>query len=338
MGRSSFAGRGRAADMLGGAADPRGLRHATGEPGSSRRAPSNPSSGSRRLRRLRSSVSSLAYVAPLGIAILAVVIGPALFGISRAFLNWNPGGSSPFVGLSNFRVLFDSPSFRGVLVNEGIYLLGVPIWTILPLMVAVFLFNRVRFSRLIRTLLFLPAVVSPALLGVMFTPILAPNGLIDNTLGYMGLSSLARPWIESPDLVKPTIIALLAWSNLGLGVAVFTAALTGIQPSLIDAAEVAGASSWQKTTNVILPGLRRTVVGWGTFQALQVFLWLFGWIFALTSGGPGNSSTSMDYDIYNNTIINGLYGLGAAESVYLLVMVVALALLGWGLSRRWSSE
>jgi ABC-type sugar transport system permease subunit len=46
----------------------------------------------------------------------------------------------------------------------------------------------------------------------------------------------------------------------------------------------------------------------------------------------------MDYDIYNNTIINGLYGLGAAESVYLLVMVVALALLGWGLSRRWSSE
>lgn len=289
-------------------------------------------------RRLRTAVCGLAYVGPLGIAILLVVIGPALFGVSRAFVNWNPGSSSPFVGLTNFKLLADSQAFRGVLVNEGVFLLGVPIWTVLPLILAVFLFTRVRFARLIRTLLFLPAVVSPALLGVMFTPILAPNGLVDSTLGSVGLASLSHPWINSPQLVKPTLIVLLAWANVGLGVAVFTAALTGIQPALLDAAEVAGANSWQKITNVILPGLRRTVVGWATFQALQVFLWLFGWIFALTGGGPGNSSTSMDYDIYNNTIVNGLYGLGAAESVYLLMFVIVIAFVGWALGRRWASD
>ena len=253
-------------------------------------------------------------------------------------MNWQPGGSSPFVGLANFRLLIDSQAFRGVLVNEGVFLLGVPIWTILPLVLAVFLFHGVRFAGLIRTLIFLPAVVSPALLGVMFTPILAPNGLVNNTLGSFGLHSLARPWIDNPDLVKPTIIVLLAWANVGLGVAIFTAALTGIQPALLDAAEVAGASSWQKMTNVILPGLRRTVVGWATFMALQVFLWIFGWIFVLTGGGPGNSSTSMDYDIYNNTIVNGLYGLGAAEAVYLLLMVIAIAVIGWALGKRWSID
>jgi multiple sugar transport system permease protein len=290
------------------------------------------------VKRLRSTLCGLAYVGPLCVAITAVVIGPAIFGMSRAFVNWQPGGSSPFVGLANFRLLIDSPAFREVLVNEGIFLLGVPIWTILPLVLAVFLFQRVRFAGLIRTLIFLPAVVSPALLGVMFTPILAPNGLVNNTLGSLGMSGLARPWIDNPDLVKPTIIVLLAWANVGLGVAVFTAALTGIQPVLLDAAEVAGASSWQKITNVILPGLRRTVVGWATFQALQVFLWIFGWIFALTGGGPGNSSTSMDYDIYNNTIVNGLYGLGAAEAVYLLMMVILVAVIGWGLGKRWSSD
>lgn len=289
-------------------------------------------------RRLWLMLCSAAYICPVLIAIVLVVLGPAAFGISKAFFAWQPGASSPFVGLSNFRQLAESQTFQQVLVNEGIFLLGVPIWTLLPLILAVFLFARVRFANVIRTIIFLPAVVSPALLAVMFTPILAPDGLVNETLRSIHLGALAQPWIDSPTLVKPTIIVLLAWANVGLGVAVFTAALTGIQPMLLDAADVAGANGWQKIRYVILPGIRRTVVGWSTFQALQVFLWLFGWIYTLTAGGPGDSSTSMDYDIYNNAITNGLFGISAAESVYLLVMVVLVAIFGLVLTRRWSSE
>ena len=293
------------------------------------------SRGRGRAQRL---LAALPYISPLLVAAIVVVLGPAMFGLSRSVYNWQPGSSSPFVGLANFRLLANSETFRTILVNEGFFLLGLPLWTMLPLLIAVFLFARVRLSGLVRTLIFLPAVVSPALLGIMFTPILAPAGLVNTTLQRSGLGSLAHPWIDSPSLVKPSIIVLLAWANVGLGVTIFTAALTSIQPELLDAADVSGATSWQRIRYVILPGIRRTLILWMTFQALGVFLWLFGLIFALTAGGPGNSSTSIDYDVFTNTITNGLFGVGAAESVYLLVMVVLIAMIGWVLGRAWSHE
>lgn len=285
---------------------------------------------------MRGFLGSLPYVGPLLIAITLVVLYPAAYGLSRSVYAWQPGSASPFVGLDNFRLLAHSPTFRQILVNEGVYLLGLPLWTLLPLVIAVFLFAKVRIAGLVRTLIFLPAVVSPALLGVMFTPILSPDGMINTSLQQAGLGGLAHPWVDSPDLVKPTIIVLLAWANVGLGVAIFTAALTSIQPELLDAAAVAGASAWQRLWHVILPGIRRTLVLWMAFQALGVFLWLFGLIYALTAGGPGNSSTSIDYDVFTNTITNGLFGVGAAESVYLLAMVVVISAAAWGLGRRWS--
>lgn len=288
--------------------------------------------------RAQPVLAALPYVAPLIVAAALVVLAPALWGLSRSVFNWQPGSSSPYVGLDNFHLLANSTTFRTILVNEGVYLLGLPIWTILPLLIAVFLFTRVRFAGLIRTLIFLPAVVSPALLGIMFTPILAPSGLVNTTLRSAGVGGLAHAWVDDPSLVKPTIIVLLAWANVGLGVAIFTAALTSIQPEFLDAAAVAGATSWQRIRYVILPGIRRTLILWMTFQALGVFLWLFGLIFALTAGGPGNSSTSIDYDIFTNTITNGIFGVGAAESVYLLGMVIAIAVIAWVIGRRWSHD
>jgi multiple sugar transport system permease protein len=288
--------------------------------------------------RARSVVGALPYVGPLVVAVIALVIEPAVVGLSRSFFNWQPGSASPFVGISNFKHLADSATFRTILSNEAVYLTGLPIWTLLPLVIAVFLFSGVRFAGLVRTLIFVPALVSPALLGIMFTPILAPAGLVNTTLTKVGLGTLAHPWLESTSLVKPTVILILAWANVGLGVAIFTAALTGIRPDLIDAANVAGATSWQRLRYVILPGVRRTLVLWMAFQALGVFLFLFGLIFALTAGGPGNASTSIDYDVFTNAITNGLFGVGAAESVYLLVIVVLIAACAWTIGRRWSHE
>jgi ABC-type sugar transport system permease subunit len=289
-------------------------------------------------RSWREGLAACMYIAPLLLAVVVIVVGPAIYGLSHSVFNWQPGGSSPFTGVANYTTLARSPTFRSILVNEGVYLLGLPLWTLLPVAIAVFLFSRVRAAAAVRAVIFLPAVVSPALLGVMFSPILAPTGLVNATLSKLGLGFLAQAWIENPTLVKPTIIVLLAWANVGLGVAIFTAALTSIQPELLDAAEVFGASSRQRLVHVILPGLRRTLVLWMTFQALGVFLWLFGYIFTLTSGGPGSSSESLDYDIFTNTITNGLYGLGAAESMYLLAIVILIAVIGWRLGRRWSYD
>jgi ABC-type sugar transport system permease subunit len=277
-------------------------------------------------------------VGPLLCGVLVLVVGPAVYGLSRSFYDWQPGGSSPFVGLSNYSAVATSSTFHTILANEGIYLLGIPLWTVLPIAIATFLSTRVWGAGVVRTIIFMPAVVSPVLLGVMFAPLLSPNGLVNETLARVGLGSLSRAWISDPQLVKPVIIVVLAWASVGLGIAVFTAGLTGISRELVDAAHVEGASSWQRMVNVILPGLRKTVALWVIYNAMSVFLWLFGLIFALTAGGPGDSSASIDYDVYENAIGTNLYGYGAAEAVYLLAIVVLIAVLGWRLTKRWSTE
>ena len=244
---------------------------------------------------------------------------------------------APSSGSATIRRSPSPPHSIRILANEGVYLLGVPFWTVLPIAIAVFLSKRVLGAGVVRAIIFMPAVVSPVLLGVMFTPLLSPTGLVNETLSKLGLGFLDRAWLSNPQLVKPTIIVVLAWSSVGLGVAVFTAGLTGIPSELIDAALVAGASSWQRLVHVILPGLRKTVALWAVYNALSVFLWLFGFIYALTQGGPGDSSSSIDYDVYSNAVTNNLYGVGAAEAVYLLAIVIVIAAIGWRLSRRWSN-
>ncbi len=289
-------------------------------------------------RPLWSWLAAIGYVGPLIVGIVLVIIGPALYGLSRSFYDWQPGGTSPFVGLSNYREVTDSFTFHQILVNEGIYLLGIPLWTILPIAIAVFLSTRVWGASVVRAIMFMPAVVSPVLLGVMFAPLLSPSGLVNTTLDKLGLGFLSRAWLSDPQLVKPTIIIVLAWAGVGLGVAVFTAAFTGIPPEQLDAALVAGASSWQRMVHVILPGMRKTVALWATYNALTVFLWLFGLIYALTAGGPGDASSSIDYDVYTNAISNNLYGYAAAEAVYLLIIVIVIAVVGWRLTKLWSND
>src|SRR5262249_22465024 len=124
------------------------------------------------------------------------------------------------------------------------------------------------------------------------------------------------------------------WAGLGVGVVIFSAALSSIPAELFEAAEIDGASWWQRLRYVMLPGMRSTVELYVVFQVLSVFLFLFGWIYVVTQGGPGYSSTTLDYDIYQNALSYGIFGLAAAESVYLLAIVLLILGVGAWLQRR----
>lgn len=200
-------------------------------------------------------------------------------------------------------------------------------WVLLPLALALFLHERVRFAGLVRTLIFYPAVASPAILGILFRSVLAPDGLINSLLRAVGLGGLAKNWLADPHLVKPVIIGVIAWATAGVGLIIFSAALSALDPSLLEAAEVEGASAWQRLRFVVLPALRPVVDLYIALMVLTVFVGLFGWIYVLTSGGPGFSSTTVDFDIYQRGLTYGEFGIAAAESVYLFLIVVFVVVL-----------
>lgn len=274
-----------------------------------------------------------AFLAPV-LAVVAIgLLIPTGSVIYHAFTNWQPGYSSPFVGLSNFTNLAKSPAFQQVLKNQAFFLLGLPLWTLLPLVVATMLHERVPAPGVFRTIFFFPATASPALIGVLFSFMLGPAGPFNSLLHDIGLGGLARDWLVDAGWVKPVIIVVLAWATMGTGVVIFSAALSTVPTELFEAAQVDGARWRQRFTYVVLPSLRPVIQLWVVILVITVFVAIFPWIFTLTRGGPGYSSTTMDYDIYQNALQFGYFGPAAAEAVYLLVIIAVVVGFGAGMGR-----
>jgi ABC-type sugar transport system permease subunit len=269
------------------------------------------------LRRL----GDVGFLLPIVLVVGVAIVVPTASAITHSFTSWNPGYASPWVGLRNYLDLARSASFQQILENQGFLLLGLPLWIFGPLVIASALHERVPAPGLFRTVLFFPATASPAVIGILFTMILAPTGPLNTALRKIGLGALAGNWLADPRLVKPTLIVVLAWATLGTGVVIFSAALGAVPQELFEAAELDGATWLQRFRYVVLPGVRRIVELWAVILVVTVFVAIFPWIFTLTRGGPGYSSTTIDFDIYQNALGYGYFGTAAAESVYLLVIV-----------------
>jgi len=278
-------------------------------------------------RAVLSAAGDALFLLPAFALVGTLLLYPIGTSIFRSFFAWDPGYSSPFVGIANYTALAGNMFFQEILKNEGVFLIGVPLWVALPLGIAIFLHERVPIAGIVRTIIFFPAVASPAILGIFFRSVLAPTGLLDTILHTVGLGALAQNWLSQPNLVKPVIICVIAWATAGVGVVIFSPAMRAMEPHLLERAGIEGASAGQKMRFVVLPALRPVIDLYFALMVLIVFVGLFAWIYVLTAGGPGFASTTIDYDIYQHALSYGQFGIAAAESVYLLAIVVVVLLL-----------
>ena len=287
----------------------------------------------RRTRRV-GGLSELPYLVPVLAVVVVVVLLPAGVALYHSFTDWRPGSESPWVGLANYREFLSSPVTGEIVKNTGVLLLGIPLWTALPLVVAFALHERTPATGLFQAIFFFPAVLSPAIIGIVFRGILAPEGLVNEILLGVGVVSEPVLWLDNAALVKPTLILVLAWASVGAGTVIFSAAMTSIDKHLLEAATLDGANWLQRLRYVVLPGIASVVAFWVVYQVVSVFLYVFGWIYVLTRGGPGYSSTTLDYDVYTNAFTNGLFGYASAQSMCLLVIAAIVLLVGYPLARR----
>jgi ABC-type sugar transport system permease subunit len=274
------------------------------------------------------------YLLPLLALIGAVVLVPAAVAVYHSFTDWRPGGESPWVGLANYREFLENPVTGEIVKNTAILLLGVPIWTALPLVLAFALHERTPATAFFRAVFFFPAVLSPAIIGIMFRGILAPDGLINEILLGIGIVGDPVLWLDDAALVKPTLILVLAWASVGAGTVLFSAAMTSVDTHLLEAAMLDGANWFNRLRHIVLPSIASVVAFWVVYQVVSVFLYVFGWIFILTRGGPGYASTTLDFDLYQNAFTSGLFGYAAAQAVCLLVIAGIVAIVGFPLARR----
>jgi len=259
---------------------------------------------------------------------LTIRIWPAVQAFKLSLYDYDPLDTEhKFRGLGNYRDLLHDTVFRHALLNTSLYVLyGVPVGLIVSLAIALGLKRVNRFRGVLRFLYFLPYVTALVAVSWVWRWLYQPNGLLNNILHNLGLHDLGFLGSTGQALISVTVVTV--WYGLGFQVIIFLAGLEGIPDVFYEAAELDGATAWQRFRFVTLPLLNPTVVFLaviGVIQSLQIFTQIRS---LTTDGGPLNSTMSLVLYVYQLSFqtLPARMGYGAAITVVLFVMILVITI------------
>jgi raffinose/stachyose/melibiose transport system permease protein len=239
--------------------------------------------------------------------------------------NWN-GYSLPtqWVGLKNFELIFKNAAFRTALVNNGlIILISICIQVPLALWLATLVTKQVKGAVAFRLIFFLPYVLADVAAGMIWRFVYDGEfGLVANLWEAFGQNPPF--WLADKNTAMAAVLGVIVWKYFGFHMMLFIAGLQAIDREVLEAAEIDGATSWQKFRLVTLPMLGSTV-RLSLFFAVVGSLQLFDMIMPLTGGGPFNATQTMVTFLYTFGVTRMQVGFGSAVGVVLFVICVTLA-------------
>ncbi|MDT0263546.1 sugar ABC transporter permease [Jatrophihabitans sp. DSM 44399] len=282
----------------------------------------------RRRSSLRTRLELGLLLTPALALFLLFVLAPMAAAIYYSFYRWNGFGPlTNFVGLDNYRKALSDPVFQGAIWhNVLIAVLSLLVQLPLSLGLALLLNGRIRGRALLRTLVFMPYVLSEAITAVLWLSLLQPGGSVDELLRGVGLQSLTHQWLADRGIVLYTLFAVITWKYIGFGIILFLAGLQGVPPELKEAAAIDGATAWQTTRRIVLPLLGPTVRIWA-FLSIIGALQLFDLIWIMTLGGPAGASATMSTYLIDRGFRRYQFGFGSAVTVILFAICFVFALI-----------
>ena len=279
-----------------------------------------------------------AFAAPPLIGFLVFGLGPLIGSLALSFTRYDILTPPEVVGLENYRRLVTEDFFVGrTLVNTAFYLLGLPLGLSVALGVAMLLDRATRFRAFFRTVYFVPAVCSIVALALLWKWLYrADYGLINTALSALGVDD-PPAWLSDRRLVKPSLVVMGVWTNLGFDVVVLLAALKTVPRHLLEAAELDGANAWQRFRHVTFPAITPTLFFLsvtGTIAILQSF----DQVWVMTRGGPAYSSATFMLYVYVTGFQYFRMGYACAMAWLLGLIVLAVTWAQFRLARRWVVE
>jgi multiple sugar transport system permease protein len=264
---------------------------------------------------------------PVLVAVLLVKAYPTIVTIVKSFTNWDGLFKNDWVGLSNYVSVFQSSFFWTMLRNSLLMLLHIPLLLILGFVVSALLYEGVPGWRLFRVLYFIPAFISPIVIGYLFRFAFGFRGPVNGMLRAVGLNFLAVEWLGTGYSGIFVLIISFVWQSLGWQTLLILSGMASISPSVLESCTLEGAGYWRRLFRIIVPMLKNVVV----YSTMMGFIWVFAggifpFIYATTGGGPGYETTTIDYMIYLKTFVEGnKMGVSCALAVMLLVFILTLS-------------
>lgn len=259
------------------------------------------------------------FLAPALVALLLVFAYPIVRLIVLSFQR-PTSGEMLFVGLTNYRSILKDDVFLMAVKNNLTLLICVPIMVVVALLLAIFLFERVRGWRFYRTTLFLPYLLPIAVIGLVFSYIFQLSGVLNEFLISLGLERFALDWLGSTRLALPTLMFVIIWKEVGFGVVLFLARLMSVEEELFDAAKIDGANWWQLQWYITVPQLASVIEFFSVVSVITMLSWVFNYVYVMTGGGPGNATMVTELYIYLTGFRYNQMNIASAVSVLLLLI------------------
>lgn len=242
------------------------------------------------------------------------------FYYSMTVWNFN---SATFNGLKNFKLFFSEASLSTSVVHTLIYAFATSgLKVILAFLIAIFLCSKIRTKSFIRSAVFFPNLVSAMAVGLTFSYLMHPTkGIFNVILGAIGLGQVN--FLGDPNMALGSIIMTDVWKGLSISVVIYIAGIQSIDKTYYEAAEIDGATGWQKLRHITLPLVapaQNSIIILSLIGGLRSF----DLIWSMTGGGPGFATDVMASVIYKQYAA-GFYGLSTAGNVIMLILISLIA-------------
>jgi ABC-type sugar transport system permease subunit len=273
------------------------------------------------------------FLAPLLLLLAAFILYPVAMNLVASFTEWKGYGPMKWIGLANYQTMISDQSFWTSLSNTAILVCYIPVSTIITIFVAALLAEGLRGWKAYRAILFIPNLLGPVIIAVVFSIFLRGDGPINLALKW--LTGSTSPFLTSPVYAINVVgIVQIVWVHLGFGLIYFLAAMSGIDRSMYEAALIDGAGFWQTFARVTIPSIRFAVEFWVVFSFIEVFARMFSFIYTLTQGGPGYGTFTLEYGIFVQGFAKFHSGYAGAWSVVLFLFCAAISVAQIRVMRR----
>lgn len=296
-------------------------------------APERPANLLRRIF-LRQEIAGYVFVAPWLFGFIVFTLGPFLASLYLSTLDWALLGTPKFLGFGNYVKMFtDDVRYIASLKNTFTYVfISVPLRQVMALAIAILLSQELTGISVYRTVFYLPAVTSGVATSVLWGQIFGFNmGIINALLSKVGIEPI--PWLTGLNWALPTLIIISLW-NVGQTFIIYLAGLKGVPLHFYEAAEVDGATVWQRFVKITLPLITPTIffnIVMGFIGSFKVFTQAY----VMTGGGPADRTLFYVLYLYYKAFRDFRMGYASAMAWVLFIIILIFTLIQINLSNRW---
>ena len=278
------------------------------------------------------------WTLPTAILFIIFMVVPTFNVFRMSFFKWSGfSGDQTFVGLQNFKTLAGDMNFVHACQNTILLLVVVTSITmpIAIIFAAILTQDKIIGSGFLRFVMYVPSILSAVVIAAIFSAIYdQQDGLLNNTLGFLGLGALKRVWLGDQKIVIYSIAFAMVWQSFGYYMVMYMSSMAGVDRSLYEAAQIDGAGKVRQLFSITIPMIWQNIRTTLTFYIISSVNLSFVLATAMTNGGPdGASQTILGY-MYQQAYTNSTYGYGMAIGVVIFLFSFILSLVVSQVTKR----